>query len=156
MWIIQKSKKVALWNKRHFEEKNRECATCLKYSVLIFVKKKYIKCNIWRVAVRPSYIWDAWFLKVNIINWPTLYSVKWSLSASMNFSSICLLHAPRISFSLMWSQRCICFCACGGGVWGSGDTAPFILNLSSWGRWVVNSTFRGPLYAVGRTSVPTE
>ena len=27
--------------------------------------KKYIKCNIWRVAVRTSYIQDAWFLKVN-------------------------------------------------------------------------------------------
>ena len=26
--------------------------------------KKYIKCNIWRVAVCPSYIQDAWFLKV--------------------------------------------------------------------------------------------
>jgi hypothetical protein len=35
--------KVALLNKRHFEEKNGECAACLKYSVLIFVeKKKYI------------------------------------------------------------------------------------------------------------------
>jgi hypothetical protein len=29
-----------------FGEKNGECATCLKYSVLIFVEKKYIKCNI--------------------------------------------------------------------------------------------------------------
>jgi len=57
-------KKIALWNKRHFEEKNGECAACLKYSVLIFVGKKYIKCNIWRVAVRPSCIWDARFLKV--------------------------------------------------------------------------------------------
>jgi hypothetical protein len=28
--------------------------------------KKYIKCNIWRVAVRPSYILDARFLKVNV------------------------------------------------------------------------------------------
>jgi len=27
--------------------------------------KKYKKCNIRRVAVRPSYIWDARFLKVN-------------------------------------------------------------------------------------------
>jgi len=36
----------------------------LKYSVLIFVEKKYIKCNIWTVAVRPSYIQDARFLKV--------------------------------------------------------------------------------------------
>jgi len=41
MWIIQDQKKLALWNKRHFEEKNGECATCLKYSVLIFVEKIY-------------------------------------------------------------------------------------------------------------------
>jgi hypothetical protein len=41
------NKKVALLNKRHFEEKNRDYAACLKYSVLIFVKKKiYTKCNI--------------------------------------------------------------------------------------------------------------
>jgi hypothetical protein len=34
MWIIQEPKKVALWYKRHFEEeKNGECAACLKYSV---------------------------------------------------------------------------------------------------------------------------
>jgi hypothetical protein len=30
--------------------------------------KKYIKCNFWRVAIRPSYIQDARFLKVKIIN----------------------------------------------------------------------------------------
>jgi hypothetical protein len=34
-----RTKKVALRNKRHFEEKNGECAACLKYSVLIFVEK---------------------------------------------------------------------------------------------------------------------
>ena len=56
IWIIHEPIKVALWNKRHFEEKNRESAACLKYSVLTFVEKIYIKCNIWRVAVRPSYI----------------------------------------------------------------------------------------------------
>jgi hypothetical protein len=40
MSIIQEPKKVvALLNKRHFEEKNGECAACLKYSVLIFVEK---------------------------------------------------------------------------------------------------------------------
>jgi hypothetical protein len=33
------TKKVALWNKRRFEEKNGECAECLKYSVIIFVEK---------------------------------------------------------------------------------------------------------------------
>ena len=39
MWIIQEPKKVALWNKRHYEEKNGECAACLKYSVLIVVER---------------------------------------------------------------------------------------------------------------------
>jgi len=34
-------------------------------STYICGKKKYIKCNIWRAAVRPSYIEDARFLKVN-------------------------------------------------------------------------------------------
>jgi len=41
MWIIQEPKKVALWNKRHFEENPGECAAGLKYSVLIFVEKIY-------------------------------------------------------------------------------------------------------------------
>jgi hypothetical protein len=41
MWIIHEPKKVELWNKRHFKEKNEEFAACLKYSVLIFVKKIY-------------------------------------------------------------------------------------------------------------------
>jgi protein-disulfide isomerase len=35
------TKKVALLNKRQFEEKNGECAACLKYSVLIVVEKIY-------------------------------------------------------------------------------------------------------------------
>jgi len=39
MGITQELKKVALRNKRHFEEKNGECAAYLKYSVLIFVEK---------------------------------------------------------------------------------------------------------------------
>jgi len=56
MWITHEPKKAALRNKRHFEEKDGEYAACLKYSVRIFVEKKYIKWNIWSVAVRPSYI----------------------------------------------------------------------------------------------------
>jgi hypothetical protein len=32
----------------------------------MFVEKIYIKCNIWRVAVCLSYIWDTKFLKVNV------------------------------------------------------------------------------------------
>jgi len=35
-------KKATLRNKRNFEEKNGECAVCLKYSVLMFVGEKYI------------------------------------------------------------------------------------------------------------------
>jgi hypothetical protein len=32
-------KKGSIMKQRHFEEKNGECAACLKYSVLIFVEK---------------------------------------------------------------------------------------------------------------------
>jgi len=39
MWIIHEPKKVALGNKRHFEEKKGECAACLKNSVLIVIEK---------------------------------------------------------------------------------------------------------------------
>jgi hypothetical protein len=42
MWITQEPKKVALWNKRRFEEKSVECAACLKYAELIFVEKTNI------------------------------------------------------------------------------------------------------------------
>jgi hypothetical protein len=35
------NKNFALRNKRHFEEKNGDCAACLKYSVHIFVEKIY-------------------------------------------------------------------------------------------------------------------
>jgi hypothetical protein len=35
------AKMLALRNKRHFEEKNGECAACLKYLVLLFVEKLY-------------------------------------------------------------------------------------------------------------------
>ena len=52
MWIIQERNKLALWNKLHFEEKrNGEYRACLKYSVPNLLNK-YIKCNVWRLAVR--------------------------------------------------------------------------------------------------------
>jgi hypothetical protein len=81
MWIIHEPKKFSLWNKRHFEENNREFAACLKYSVLIFVEEIYIKCNIWRVAVRPSYIQDASFLNVN---GNSNRSTRWNLSSLLS------------------------------------------------------------------------
>ena len=43
-------------------------------STYICWKKIYIKCNIWRVAVRPSYIEDARFLKVKAAR-PTARSI---------------------------------------------------------------------------------
>jgi hypothetical protein len=39
MYKIHEPKLVSLRNKRHFEEKNSECAVYLKYSVLIVVEK---------------------------------------------------------------------------------------------------------------------
>ena len=38
-------------------------------STYICWKKIYIKCNIWRVAVRPSYIWDARLLTLYLLTW---------------------------------------------------------------------------------------
>jgi hypothetical protein len=41
MWITQEPNKLELWNKLHFEEKERkngEYIPCLKYSVPIFVE----------------------------------------------------------------------------------------------------------------------
>jgi hypothetical protein len=41
--------------------------------------KKYMKCNIWWVALRPSYIYDAWFLKVNgrcVVSIPNTFYTK--------------------------------------------------------------------------------
>jgi hypothetical protein len=63
MWIIQTPKKVALWNKRYFEEKNGECAAYLKYSVLIFDEKIY-KMQHLEVSGTPVLYKDARFLKV--------------------------------------------------------------------------------------------
>jgi hypothetical protein len=95
MWIIREPKKVALWNKRHFEEKIREYVACLKYSVLIFVEKIYIKYKIWRVAVRPSYIKDARFLKVN---------VQWCVIACKS-ESVCLCCHMNRESKLIFPSR---------------------------------------------------
>jgi hypothetical protein len=56
MWIIHEPKKVALWNKRHFEEKNGECAAFLKYSVLIFVENIYKMQRLERSVTPVRYI----------------------------------------------------------------------------------------------------
>jgi hypothetical protein len=64
--------------------------------------KKYIKCNIWRVAVCQSYIYDAQFLKVNCVDaspifWVVLGPVwhsGWSHLPTnwSSFSDICIIH----------------------------------------------------------------
>jgi hypothetical protein len=56
MLIIQEPKRVALLNKRNFEEKNGECAACLRYSVLIFVEKIYKMQHLDGSGAWPSYI----------------------------------------------------------------------------------------------------
>jgi hypothetical protein len=49
LWIIQEPKKVALWNKRHFEEKRMQHFKNIQY---IYLLTKYVKCNVWKLAVR--------------------------------------------------------------------------------------------------------
>ena len=63
MWVIQETNKVALWNKRHFEEKKWRlyCMFKIFSTDICWIN---IKWGIWRVILRPSYIWDARFLKV--------------------------------------------------------------------------------------------
>jgi hypothetical protein len=98
MWIIQEPKKVALWNKRHFEKKNGERAACLKYSLLMFAEIKYIKCNIWRVAVSPSYIWDARFLKVKTSLLKMFPSIRCQNNLVLTFFHINTQHCLFITF----------------------------------------------------------
>ena len=49
--------KLALWNKLHFEEKKTESIEHVKNIQYLHLLNKYIKCNVWRLAVRyDSYI----------------------------------------------------------------------------------------------------
>jgi hypothetical protein len=107
MWITQEPKEVALRNKRHFKDKNGQCAASLKYSVFIFVEKKYIKCKTWRVAVRPSYIEDARFLKVKILNNVTL-----GLCILQYFNMEVTLTDGRMVLTNLSSLNLLCIFAC--------------------------------------------
>ena len=66
MWVIQKPNKVALWNKRHFEEKKWRLYSMFKIfsTDICWIN---IKLGIYRIILRPSYIYDARFLQVNVI-----------------------------------------------------------------------------------------
>ena len=52
MWIIQEPKKVALWNKLHFEEEKTEIMQHVYNIQYVYLLNKYIKCSVWRLAVR--------------------------------------------------------------------------------------------------------
>jgi len=56
IWKLQDPNKVALWNKRQFEEKNGECAACLKYSVIIFVEKVHKMQHLEDIGTPVLYI----------------------------------------------------------------------------------------------------
>ena len=61
MRITQEPKKVALWNKRHFEEKKTESVQHVWHILYVYLLKKYMKCNIWRLAVRYD-IYEGWLI----------------------------------------------------------------------------------------------
>ena len=57
MWIIQEPNKLALWNKLHFEKKKTESIEHVENIQYLHLLNKYIKGNVWRLAVRyDSYI----------------------------------------------------------------------------------------------------
>ena len=52
MWIIQEPNKLALWNKLRFEEKKTESIERVQNIQYLYLLNKYIKCNVWGLAVR--------------------------------------------------------------------------------------------------------
>jgi hypothetical protein len=74
-------KQMAFWR-----EKRKVCSMFKILSTYI-CWKKYIKCNIWREVVRPSYVKNAWFLKIkpsaqlaySIISVVTLFGHTWAV-----------------------------------------------------------------------------
>jgi len=52
MWIIQEPNKLAWWNKLHFEEKKTESIEHVSNIQYLHLLNKYIKCNVWWLAVR--------------------------------------------------------------------------------------------------------
>ena len=77
MWVIQKPNKVALWNKWHFEETKWRLYSMFKiFSTDICWMN--IKWGILRIILRPSYIWDARFLKVKYCIVFHLYNLQWT------------------------------------------------------------------------------
>ena len=52
MWIIQEPNKLALSTKLHFEEKKAESIEHVQNIQYLYLLNKYIKCNVWRLAVR--------------------------------------------------------------------------------------------------------
>jgi len=95
----------------------------LKYSVLIFVEKIYIKCNSWRVAVRPSYIQNARFLKVkcetrSLLKKYLVFNVPAGLSphsATVNFIQFATSHLQSTCCTVLRLVLCYglyCATAC--------------------------------------------
>jgi len=60
------TKNGSIMKKRHFEEKNGECAACLKYSVLTVVEKKIYKMQHLEVSGTPVLYIGRTVLKVNV------------------------------------------------------------------------------------------
>ena len=52
MRIIQEPNKIALWNKRHFEEKKTEIMQHVWNIQYVYLLNKYLKCSVWRLALR--------------------------------------------------------------------------------------------------------
>ena len=52
MRIMQEPNKVALWNKRHFEEEKTEIMQHVWNIQYVYLLNKYLKCSVWRLALR--------------------------------------------------------------------------------------------------------
>jgi hypothetical protein len=68
MWIIHEPEKDSIMKLMAFWREKRRVCSMFKLLSTYICWTKYMKCNIWRVAVRPSYIEGARFLKVKAMS----------------------------------------------------------------------------------------
>ena len=76
MRMIQEPNKVALWNKRHFEEKKTEIMQHIQNIQHVYLLNKYLKCSVWRLALRYDiYIYMSLGFKrlIQIKEWTLSY-----------------------------------------------------------------------------------
>ena len=57
---MQEPKKLAFWNKLHFEEKKTDSVEHVENIQYLYLLNKYMKCKVWRLAMRYDPYMGRW------------------------------------------------------------------------------------------------